>query len=187
MLSSGHSVLEFPSLHTRIRSLLPVKVHIFKGLRTYLLSEDVSSLQENSYLGYIPDAGLQVYTNEIQGPIQDYAIPPWFNLEFQALREALREAPKSLREASRLLSEFYMKCPIEDFENNLADHIYSSNAIEEAGLDKFETWRIVKQILAGESIESDQGSTLQPSQLPYTSKLLNKKEVIQHVEAYLYL
>ncbi|KAF3212922.1 hypothetical protein TWF192_000283 [Orbilia oligospora] len=117
---------------------------------------------------------------EYRASIRDYAIPPWFNPEFQALRQG----PVVLREASLFISKFYKEHSTEDFENDLAEYIYSSNAIEDAGLNKPETWRIVKQLLAGEFVEADEELPLRPSRF---SKILRRKEVIQHVHAYLYL
>ncbi|KAK6344687.1 hypothetical protein TWF718_006646 [Orbilia javanica] len=117
---------------------------------------------------------------EYKACLKDYAIPPWFDPE----PLALQEAPASIREASLFLSTFYKDCLPEYFVNRFAEYIYSSNAIEGAGLEESETLRVVKNILATGSVEDDEVLISPPSQ---KSKLLDKKEVTQHVEAYLYL
>ncbi|KAK6509807.1 hypothetical protein TWF481_004536 [Arthrobotrys musiformis] len=109
--------------------------------------------------------------------IQEYTIPPWFDPDL----EVLKSLPTSLREASSILSTFYEYNPADDFEKHFVEYIFFSNAIEQAGLDEQQTRDIVKKMLGGESIETDESVPLR------SSNSYSQNEVTQHVKAYFYL
>ncbi|KAF3316899.1 hypothetical protein TWF173_000903 [Orbilia oligospora] len=108
-----------------------------------------------------------------KGFVRNYRIPPWCNIH----PEELFTIPQSLRENAQLLAGLEEGKLQEAFERQFANFIFSSNMIESAGPDKAETWEIIKEIL----------SDTKPAGRVLSNNSKSRGEVIQHVQAFLYL
>ncbi|KAF3928057.1 hypothetical protein AA313_de0202126 [Arthrobotrys entomopaga] len=118
--------------------------------------------------------------------VQQYRIPPWSDCKTRDIKPI----PDSIQEIAALIANSPTEETESHFEKQFANFIYSSNAIESAGLEQSGTCKIVLEILNGLKTEgSDIFTTIksklrldfdQPKEQPY-------REVIQHVEAFIYL
>ncbi|KAK6336291.1 hypothetical protein TWF696_001853 [Orbilia brochopaga] len=110
-----------------------------------------------------------------------YRVPKWYTIQ----PGSLKPIPDSLRETAELLARL-KDAPAEGaFEETFATFIYSSNAIEQAGLDKSETWKIVRRLLEEYKMDADEEWMATRPKLSQGSK--TRREVIQHVLAFIFL
>ncbi|KAF3909125.1 hypothetical protein ABW21_db0206516 [Orbilia brochopaga] len=110
-----------------------------------------------------------------------YRVPRWYPIQPQSLRPL----PNTLRESAELLAELVETTGEEGlFEGSFAGFIYSSNAIEQTGPDRLETFRIVRDLLKNhESMDSRWLEITSETSRDFQTR----REVVQHVTAFLFL
>ncbi|KAK6342381.1 hypothetical protein TWF718_007781 [Orbilia javanica] len=116
-----------------------------------------------------------------KGFARNYRIPPWCDIR----PGDPWSIPESLRENARLLARLDDGKIQEAFELQFANFIYSSNMIEGAGLDQTETLEAVREVLLELKVETNNGWLEKRSTLSNDSN--SRREVTQHVRAFLYL
>ncbi|KAF3912542.1 hypothetical protein ABW20_dc0109681 [Dactylellina cionopaga] len=109
-----------------------------------------------------------------------YRAAAWYPFD----KEAVESAPKHLIEATGLLKQFQG----EDLEKTLTEFIFGSNAIEHVGLEKSATSELISEILNlvdSADFHSDEEFFKEAPRLYQGNK--SQEEVVQHVQAFLYL
>ncbi|KAJ6261409.1 hypothetical protein Dda_4079 [Drechslerella dactyloides] len=127
-----------------------------------------------------------VEINEIKTQPDLYRIPPWCSIQ----KGELSDISRSLQENSKALQVLRNEATEKAFEEQFTQFIFSSNAIENAGLEYSETQRIIRKMLADDKFMVngvlnwdwlDQNS-------PFSTKdRIARREVIQHVRAFMFL
>ncbi|KAF3904219.1 hypothetical protein ABW21_db0204801 [Orbilia brochopaga] len=112
-----------------------------------------------------------------------YRIPPWCTLQ----SADLKPIPSALGECAYALADARNSKAEDAFERQFANFIYSSNAIEDAGLDQSKTWNTVRDMLAGGSMIQDTVDACLENRPGQSETEKSRLEVIQHVQAFLFL
>jgi len=110
-----------------------------------------------------------------------YYPPPWYSASNNEIRNsivALQENSEAIRESRDNLLE-------ESFEETFAKAIFGSNAIEEAGLDLTETWKLCRKYFAGDITQDEEKLLNLPSKNSCSQQ--SRREVLQHIEAFIYI
>ncbi|KAJ6260696.1 hypothetical protein Dda_4925 [Drechslerella dactyloides] len=123
------------------------------------------------------------------GPFQyqtdGYRIPPWCAIH----QSDLKTIPDTLGKVANALANAANSEAQDAFEKEFAKFIYSSNAMENAGLNQSDTWETVRELLAGASLTKDIDDTCiwleSRSQQPEID--ISRRQVIQHVHAFIFL
>ncbi|KAK6359087.1 hypothetical protein TWF696_000254 [Orbilia brochopaga] len=108
---------------------------------------------------------------KFKGFAHNYRIPPWRSARLQDVCLV----PNSIGIVSRYLENLQNDSSEQAFEEQFANFICASNAIEDAGLSQPDTLVLVKELLADKTL----------SEYSHDSK--STKEVLQHVHAFLFM
>ncbi|KAJ6257619.1 hypothetical protein Dda_7406 [Drechslerella dactyloides] len=117
----------------------------------------------------------------LEADLWAYRIPKWYTIQ----AGSLKAIPNSLRESAELLVGLKDTTEEAAFEEAFANFIYSSNAIEQVGLDKSQTWKLVREVLGGYKTDSDEEWMATKSKVCKDS--MTRREVVQHVHAFIFL
>jgi Fic family protein len=121
--------------------------------------------------------------HNLQVDPKSYKLPKWHG---NISRDSLHRHPRDFLESCNFLSSLKDEGQEAAFEKRFAEFIFDSNAIENAGLDFSGTLRLVRQVLNGENVEADEAYIAAYS--PQDDwNCCRRREVIQHVQAFLYL
>ncbi|KAF3933111.1 hypothetical protein ABW19_dt0200132 [Dactylella cylindrospora] len=111
----------------------------------------------------------------IRADSRSYRIPKWFA---SVHPKDTARLPKMLLDAGQLLDNERDEHGIEEFVDDIARYIYCSNSIEAVGLDRFETYKLVKALLRNfpDPLDKSNFQTI-------LDDSVHTREVIQHLQA----